>query len=104
MTVADRVFLNSLGLSPLGLELIRWAKSNDYNAPTPQSMGNGSFTPEMAIAWITDHVGEDDHPYPTWTLLREELGFGPNGAQLIHEHVPGQWRLTALAQLVDRRQ
>jgi len=96
----ELVPVNDLDISELGLALIRWCQANDYDAPHTFSKG-GSFTPEMAVEWLVWQTKEE--PYPTWTLLREELGFGPGGAKLIHEHRPGQWRLTALAYMTKRR-
>ena len=77
----ELVPVNDLDISELGLALIRWCQANDYDAPHTFSKG-GSFTPEMAVEWLVWQTKEE--PYPTWTLLREELGFGPGGAKLIH--------------------
>lgn len=78
-------------LSPLAQAFLTWARALEIE---DNRRGRGTvFTTAEALRWVMD-LGTWNPE--TWGLITDELGFGPQGKRLIHEHRTGQWRLTAL--------
>lgn len=79
-------------LSTLAFTFLTWARTleTEENRYTMASV----FTTTQAIAWVED--------VDAWVAISDELGFGPAGKRLIHEHRTGKWRLTALCDSLFR--